>query len=433
MGRTEGLLRIIAMRIKNKIRLEETILFFLVTTLMALENSLDLVFMSGLFRGQPGIISGFARFGTTYGLLLLIIALTIVINQRRKYLSSSWPIAILYIVLALWAAINDDGGHSQNFNGTLSYVQMPLIGVACMLAYEHMFGFAPAYKWRKVTDVLVVCLITLGLYMIYSQLAVASYYSNKISAVNNVYFVVPLVVYWLCKKNKLPSWGIHLLNIGISLIALKRGAVVATAAMFFVSECAQRGKKDIPRFLLIMIIFAVFSFVFFKVIDSHLYNGFLTERFETITEGSGRLNQFEWALQVIPEVPLYDLVVGHGLDASDIRFNLFLHNDWLRILYDFGLIGLTLYAAIYVFFFAKAYDLWKHRSPYTAAWVACTTFAVCLSLYSSVTWVYILNILPVFGCILGLEMRRKQHLAFSATTIRRQDADNQNSTPFMLS
>lgn len=395
------------MKKNNQLSVEEHLLFFLVTLLMAFENSLNLIFMSGLLRDQPSFISGFARYGITYALIISILFLVIVIDHQKKEFRSSWNIAILYIMLSIWAIFNSDGGHSQNINGTLSFIRMPLIGISCMLAYEHMFSTKKAYNWIKITDILILSIIALGVYMIFKQLSFYKLYSNRLTAANNVYFIIPLFTYWMCKENKIYLWLSPFLSLCISLVALKRGAILASSAMFFASENIRRKLKDIPSFLLSAISFILVGYVLFSFIDDHLYNGFLTERFLTISEGSGRRGQIEWALQVFPHIPFFNLLVGHGLDASDIRFNLFLHNDWLRIIYDFGLIGMTLYAAIYFIFFKKIYSLRTNHSPYTASWTACSVFAFCLSLYSSVTWVYILNVLPIFGFIIGLEKKEK--------------------------
>jgi hypothetical protein len=99
------------------------------------------------------------------------------------------------------------------------------------------------------------------------------------------------------------------------------------------------------------------------------------------------------------------------MGASQPRFGgEFIHNDWLLLLYDFGMIGMLIYACIYVYFLKTARRLWRQNSPYAAAWAACCVFCVCLSLYSAVTWLYIFNVLPVLGCILGLDRREPAYI-----------------------
>ena len=141
-----------------------------------------------------------------------------------------------------------------------------------------------------------------------------------------------------------------------TLICGKRGAILATsvASLPLLIYMLTNKKVKLTRRILFIVLIVIGAFVALRYFS--YYFDAAIERFESIEEdeGSGRGWIYEEYLnQFLISKPSHQ-VFGHGLFAgtrplsSQYAFtHVAAHNDWLEILFDFGLIGVCTYALIF--------------------------------------------------------------------------------------
>ena len=120
--------------------------------------------------------------------------------------------------------------------------------------------------------------------------------------------------------------------------------------------------------------------------DDKSYDINILDRLETIFEdkGSGRLGIWEntWEMQM--DSSLAGWIFGHGFNAVYINSvpQYSAHNDFLEVLYDFGIIGFILYINFYIIIIKYSKKLYNARSKYTAPFVSSIVLALIMSITS---------------------------------------------------
>lgn len=195
----------------------------------------------------------------------------------------------------------------------------------------------------------------------------------------------------LANKKALPFAAMFLVIVG-TLICGKRSAILATSAAslpLLIYMLTNKNVKFTRRFLFIVLI-VIGAFVALRYFSS--YFDAAIERFENIEEdeGSGRGWIYEeyWNNFLISK-PIHQLF-GHGLFAgarpliSQYAFtHVAAHNDWLEILFDFGLVGVFTYALILILVLIVIIKNINNRNIYF--YMLCMSFIIWIteSIFSS--------------------------------------------------
>lgn len=381
-------------------KLERWFTFAGLAALMVYENITSFFYANAAFEiaGPPMA----TRMLVTYGLILFLTCLLI----RRELIGSfrhSWFVPFIYVCLLSYCVLQ-----AQRFsiNYIIGNFYRPIYGLVCMLSCEYLCAHIRKGRGQMAIDILFVGLAMLGTISVFLELLLHKS-SRSYDAVNNIYFLLPLIIYCrICGVKNLRKI-MPLLAVTASLISLKRGAIIIAGAIWCAMLFFEGKRRDAVK-KVSLILFAIFIFLgIFRVVDQQIFNGYISERFETINEGSGRRLQFEWAIHRFATRGGDSNLIGEGYNASGEQFGMFLHNDWLLIFFDYGLIGLALYTCIHLAFLSTLRQLMARNSPFAAVWAGCWFFCFCLSLYSNFFLSYCANILPVFGCLLGKERERK--------------------------
>jgi O-antigen ligase len=182
----------------------------------------------------------------------------------------------------------------------------------------------------------------------------------------------------LHKKHLLRLCGI-LLIAGIVFWSLKRTAftaLVLAMITYYLSEGFYARKKMKVRWLVssFMVIFIVFS-MFSEIEDKT--SGTMTARMTSLfeDEGSGRLDIYNAVIRAQRESSILEWILGHGHNAVWREFvyisirpggiqALSAHNDWIEILFDYGLPGLFLFGLFHVSLVRNTLKLIRERSRY---------------------------------------------------------------------
>ena len=311
-----------------------------------------------LFQFDDNSPAVLVRAGVT--VFMSVLLLYMVLNHSVKLNSIAVLIFFLIFYMAVVTALIEGGIMSS-----YSFIKVihPLIGF--LLVYY--------LKRFSVLDEKQFAFFVLSLIIIYGVISFLNInnridYGRGLSVADNTgYSLVTLLagVFLFANKKKTFFLLIFLITIG-SLICGKRGAIVSLVfgfiplANYIFSSYARSFSRKF-FYILICIISGLFIISIFGNYIEATY-----ARFESLEEdgGSGRSLMYQAYLYHYIDSDFFHQLFGHGLFAGQWgkyhRFafiNIIAHNDWLEMLFDFGLVGIL----IFLLFFYKFYNVIKNN------------------------------------------------------------------------
>lgn len=189
------------------------------------------------------------------------------------------------------------------------------------------------------------------------------------NAVYSAFYFFPFI---LCIKKKWIKIVGVLITMLIVFYSLKRGGLIALMAGLFIYLIINRiilKKKKLKGIISFFIIIGAVSFILirYNTLADDMIFGRMSEISET--EGSGRGNIWRSKIQLISDSSPSGFILGHGWCSTEIddpRDSRSAHNDFLEVLYDFGVVALILYLLLYYSLFKYCVELTSKRSNYAA-------------------------------------------------------------------
>lgn len=172
--------------------------------------------------------------------------------------------------------------------------------------------------------------------------------------INTVYFPVLSLSMLIHHRNKLISLLLCFVVIGLCAFVGKTTpliiAVIFTLAISYSIYSKHFSFKSIfllvNLFLSAIILWLLYLVVATSIIDNVNVNDISSGRIEIVT-------------RVISEITTFtvkDWIFGKGITAMPQKYGISSHNDYVEVLYGFGLIGLMLYLGIYLFIIEKSFN-----------------------------------------------------------------------------
>ena len=157
-----------------------------------------------------------------------------------------------------------------------------------------------------------------------------------------------------CVKKRVVSLVLFCVCLFFLIAGAKRGNILAAVipSILFLWMLFKENKKNVFKISVLIIAVAAIA-VWAK--DLILSNDYLLRRYEQTLEGntSGRdvIYSTMWNMWYGTD-NIVNLLFGYGYNGTFLYspMHTFAHNDWLEILVDFGLLGVLLYAALFISF-----------------------------------------------------------------------------------
>ena len=229
---------------------------------------------------------------------------------------------------------------------------------------------------------------------------------------NSVFFVLALLpfVFLLSKRYK---YIFLILAIAAAFYSFKRSAALYTAIIIVISLYFDFWyHKKISLFKTVIIpIILVIGLVYGLTYLNNSTDGFLLSRFENISDdgGSGRIDIWKDTLNKFKASGIELQIAGHGFNAVIKASPFSAHNDFLEMLYDFGIIGLSLYI---LFIILMVFCILKYKNSddrYYQAGIVMLTIFFIMSMVSHL-WLYPSfygYLVSFLGVVNGRVQRRK--------------------------
>ena len=297
------------------------------------------------------------------------------------YIKSTMPSVLLWPLVYLFFYVL-----AKRQSPTISRV---LIAYFCVLFFYCSDGFMEAYHLAN---------------------AGVSIDSN-FASLNEIYYPLLLLPWILSlKKKTLHYLGFAALSI-LVFYSMKRtaliGLVTAAVAYFIFDNMLRTSFWSKLIAALGMIALVVGASMLFSNIDTQS-NSLFSKRLgtEEFSRGGGRPEVFKQTLGMILDSTTGKAIVGHGQNAvsKDAPEKFSAHNDWLEVQYDFGVVGLLLYALLHCTLIVKARKLLLVNSFYAPAFAVSYMLFFCMSLTSHLVIypTYFIFLAAFWGMVIGL-------------------------------
>lgn len=340
-----------------------------------------------------------------FSLIILISSINFLSHFKNISLYKNSPIIITLTFLALnliYILITPEALSIYNPYSKIFYILYIVVGLSTYIAgyYDrithnqlYIFGLA----------IWIICIIReFSILLIINSGTI-----NKLDKLfTDFYQIIPYFILWTVPFLFLKKTKINYILIAISAIALlvsaKRGPIVAfsIAMLFFYIT---NTKFNIRKLVGILIALLITLYVINTYFESELNNFFLrweNDFDEGSSMGSGRTNIWETVLTDWSKGDLFNLFFGKGFESShELLYNetgyaISAHNDWIDILYNFGISGIIIFAAFnakLILYVKKMFsDKYIHRNTalmlvtmwFIVSIISCNTYKLSTILFS---------------------------------------------------
>lgn len=234
---------------------------------------------------------------------------------------------------------------------------------------------------------------------------------------SDIYFSLGLFPFMLqLTKNKSAKVFFSIAEFFAVFLANKRTAliafVIALIAFLLIDE-GTNGKKRLIRMIKILIVLTIGITVFYIIsqyIDDKFNLNIYMRLFRMQEDGgSGREQIYESVWDAFCNSPFFFKLLGHGMNTAGMIGGAGqAHDDFLEILYDYGIPAFAFSVLYYISLIGEALKMIKRRSPYAAAFSASIIIGLLLSLFSYflIYYTYVTCIVTFWGYALAMEKHR---------------------------
>lgn len=304
----------------------------------------------------------------------------------------------LFLAFFVWSVI----ATALNFSvrSYIVYAMVPFFPLIISYLYFRKYELDKAFYIAFFLSFLVISFRYLQIYQ------TAHFYFNAHIGVSYFALVTfPIVLLHPSKAVRITAWIITLLIVTSSikrggLIAFSAGAVVYMVCKQYISP-----KKRVWSFILLLLAFILFSAGLIYAIT--YFESEIIERIASSREdqGSGRLEIWQLIIDDLARSDVFSLLCGHGyLSVRNLTNDegLPAHNDFLEVLYDFGITGIVLYGMAWLSMVGKTFRMLREKNELSPVLAMTVTIFFILSMISIVIYYFqITYICIIIGLIIG--------------------------------
>lgn len=234
------------------------------------------------------------------------------------------------------------------------------------------------------------------------------------SQTNMIYFLLLPTPVLMLRQNAKMQYNILLFVSFFALMSMKRSMMLSVALCWVIllfSNMFKKGKKSMAILLSVLIIGSVYTF--WGIVDNLTHGGLSarTTDYEKDDITNGREGIYLLTIDMISRSSNDHLLLGHGHNGvkSDSRLEISAHNEFLEIIYDYGIIGLLVYLALWIYVVRQwLYHFRKNSNYFIPYTLSICIFAVMAMVSQLVIYVsYFLYLVMFWGMVQALKEREK--------------------------
>lgn len=251
-----------------------------------------------------------------------------------------------------------------------------------------LFQKDPLFFKKIIYTFFVIFILGIVYFIIGKETQEAMSSMGLMASSNSVFCVITVLPFILLFKNKGVSIAATIVTLLCVIFSNKRSVTIAFAiALLPTLNNLLSGIKSKGRRNLIVIVLSAVAIVSFYYIGNTYLGGRIFDRFQGIEDdgGSGRVEIWTYVLQAFNSSNFISQLLGHGHYAvSELGDASAAHNDFLQVLYDYGIIVLFVYLSLHSAIIKKALMLKRTQSTLFASFYFFTVIFIVMS------WVSIL-------------------------------------------
>lgn len=386
-----------------KIKLTNKDIIFFIISLM--------LFLFCFMKVLRGADTGSTQIGGIWNYISLFyypIALYIILSRRFRI----YPLFVCligYVLFALMAALVNFSG-KLTINNIYSVLMIPYFSLV-FYAFFVVSNQQNILCLKILLLTFYVCLLV-NLYSIIKW----QFMGAQRPLASDIYFSLTLFPFTLIVLNKklLRFLTIFFMFVAVFFSGKRTGLisfVLSIICYYLLRGHIENNAKFIKQIKLVLTVIIMIALIgIISVIVDNIYNLGIYKRLLRLVDdgGSGRIDLYVTVLNAFCNAPLINKLFGHGVYASERITIIRAHNDFLEILYDYGIISLVLFIFFYLLLFWELVKMIKHASPYAPAYACSLIISFFLSMFSfyMTYYTYVTSGVAIMGYFLSCENKR---------------------------
>lgn len=209
---------------------------------------------------------------------------------------------------------------------------------------------------------------------------------------SSAYAVLYFFPFILSVKNNLLKFVAVILTVIVVLLSYKRSGIIALGLalsiywliIYYIDS--NNTNKRVKKFLLTMfVLFIVYNILIYDELGKE---NLLLIRFQNMSEdqGSGRIEVYNCTWNMIINSDMPGILLGHGWNSvlRDSSIKLSAHNDFLEVIYDFGVIVAFIYLLTLYKLIRYCINLIKNKSRFAPPFAASIVIFIINSMFSHI-------------------------------------------------
>ena len=342
-------------------------------------------------------------------LLYYPIVLLIVYRRRRLRVYPVFVFLAFYVFWALAATLLNFYG-ALTVNRIYSILMIPHFALV-LLAFYSLSDRRNNICSKILLLTFYVCL-AVNLYSIIQF----QFMGNRRPLASDIYFSLALFPFTLILLNSKFLKGITTLGMFAAVFfSGKRTGLIAfllAIICYYLLEGRVEGKKSLGKriHIIVNILLLVSLFYIMSAKIDNIYNLGIYKRLLSVFDdgGSGREDIYITVWNAFCDAPLTKKLFGHGRYASENITFARAHNDFLEILYDYGIFAFLFFVGFYLTLFSTLTKMIRNNSPYAPAYACSVIISVFLSMFSfyMTYYTYVTAGVAVIGYCISCERSR---------------------------
>lgn len=277
---------------------------------------------------------------------------------------------------------------------------------------------------KTLISLFVVVFFISVFFFVLSKYRQVSFAGLSLESSSNIVFCVLTVFPWiLLQKNKKFTLVICMVTMVAILFSNKRSAMIMLALCVIpvIKYFFQSGIKT-KHYITIFFMVLLFGIVF-NYINSNYLNNRIGTRFSEMSEDGGSHRDRIWlyTLAGYQNSPTINKIIGNGhYKVSSLGQSTAAHNDFLEVLYDYGVIGIIIYLIIHIMVIKRLRYLRKNKSPFANSYMVMWIIFFVMSLVSIliVQQRYLIYMAVFWGAIDGYIISNSKNVSNDLIALR---------------
>lgn len=286
-------------------------------------------------------------------------------SQRSVILTVMFFIAVLYVFIPKWKLKIDRLSIScafltlymflvvctgKNVDNFFSAVSCVVLWAAAIIINRNIV-YTKEEKQFIATLWTIACIIMSAIYTVGRVAGNTSMILNRerqVGAANSIQLIVTLLPFVLMAEEKLRLTGIFMILIAVAVSGKSSCVLACILIACYAIVCFRNVLKKKRTLLLgiavIIVAYGLFWLIATKYLGGRNMTAVINELYIKLnTGGSGRTEIWGRVFELFRNSSAAELMVGRGFSAAGACLGIGAHNDFMEILLDYGIIGLSLY------------------------------------------------------------------------------------------